>query len=125
MSGRCYGLGSAGILPAVSGILPEALFGTMRMRRGARQDARAPLLVLIIAFFAVIHAPAATLQERIAAAAPNDTIRVAAGVHAGPMLIDKLLTLAGEPGAEIRGNGAGKVITISADDVIVTGLRVT
>ena len=61
----------------------------------------------------------------IDAAAPNETIRVEAGVHAGPIMINKPLTLIGEPGAEIRGNGTGNVITITADDVTVRGLRIT
>jgi nitrous oxidase accessory protein len=67
---------------------------------------------------------ATTLQERIDAAAPNETIRVEAGTH-GSVAINKSLTLIGQPGAEIRGNGAGKVVTIAADDVTLTGLRIT
>ena len=67
----------------------------------------------------------ATLQERINAALPNDTIHIAKGVHLGPIVIDKPLTLLGEPDAEIRGNGSGKVISITVDDVTVTGLRIT
>ena len=70
-------------------------------------------------------AAAATLQDRIDAATPNDTIRVESGVHLGAIVITKPLTLAGDPGAEIRGAGAGKVITIAADDVTITGLRIT
>ena len=68
---------------------------------------------------------AATLQERIDRAAPGNTIRIEAGVHAGPIIVSKPLTLIGEKGAEIRGNGIGNVITISADDVTVSGLRVS
>src|SRR5262245_34491815 len=67
---------------------------------------------------------AATLQEQIDQAAPGDTIRVAAGVHRGAILISKSITLVGESGAEIRGGGTGKVITITADDVTIRGLRV-
>ena len=72
-----------------------------------------------------VSVSAATLQERIDAAAPGDSIHLAAGVHAGPVTIHKPLHLAGEPGAEIRGNGTGNVITIAARDVTVTGLRIT
>jgi len=68
---------------------------------------------------------AATLQERIDAASPGDTIRLESGIHAGPVVVPKPLTLAGDNGAEIRGNGIGNVITIAADDVTVTGLRIT
>ena len=68
---------------------------------------------------------AATLQEQIDAAAPNETIRVAPGVHFGAIVINKSLTLMGDPGAEIRGPGRGKVVTIAADDVTLRGLRIT
>ena len=68
---------------------------------------------------------AATLQERVDAAAPYDTLRLEAGIHAGPITISKPLTLIGEKNAEIRGNGTGKVITVAAADVTLTGLRVT
>ena len=76
-------------------------------------------------FVLSLNAGAATLQERIDATAPNEMIRVEAGVHAGPIIINKPLTLIGEPGAEIRGNGTGKVVTIAADDVTLRGLRIT
>ena len=68
---------------------------------------------------------AATLQERIDSARPNETIRIESGVHGGPVVIGKPLILAGEPGAEIRGNGSGNVVTIAADDVTLTGFRIT
>jgi nitrous oxidase accessory protein len=68
---------------------------------------------------------AATLQERVDRAMPGDTIRIEAGVHAGAVVIDKSLTLVGENGAEIRGNGIGNVVTITADDVTISDLRVT
>ena len=42
----------------------------------------------------------------------SETIRLEAGVHAGPILINKPLTLIGEKGAEIRGNGSGNVVTL-------------
>ena len=70
------------------------------------------------------HANSATLQERIDAAAPGDTIRIEAGVHAGPIVINKPLTVVGERGAEIRGDGRGNVVTIAADDVALSGLRI-
>ncbi len=88
------------------------------------RDACATQIVAITLCLA-LNAGAATLQERIDAAAPGQTIRVEAGVHAGPIKIDKPLTLIGEDGAEIHGNGVGSVITISADDVTVDGLRIT
>jgi nitrous oxidase accessory protein len=70
-------------------------------------------------------AGATTLQERIDAAAPNEAIHIESGVHAGAIKINKPLTLAGETGAEIRGNGIGNVVAIEADDVTIQGLRIT
>jgi nitrous oxidase accessory protein len=81
--------------------------------------------VVTMTFCVAIPLYAATLQERIESAAPNETIRVEAGVHAGPIVIDKSLKLIGENGAEIRGSGSGKVVTIAADDVTLTGLRIS
>ncbi len=82
-------------------------------------------LRLAIALCLVTTATAATLQERIDSAAPHATIRLEAGVHAGPIVINKPLSLVGERGAEIRGNNKGSVVTIAADDVTLSGLRIT
>jgi nitrous oxidase accessory protein len=71
------------------------------------------------------YAGAATLQQRINAALPGETVRIETGVHAGSIVVDKPLTLIGEAGAEIRGNGLGKVLTIAADDITVRDLRIT
>ena len=48
---------------------------------------------------------------------PERRSSVEAGVHAGPIIINKPLALIGEKDAEIRGNGSGNVVTIAADDV--------
>ena len=79
----------------------------------------------LLALLLASSARAEALQERIAAAASGDIIHIEAGIHAGPIVISRRLTLAGEPGAQIRGNGTGSVITIAADDVTVIGLRIT
>lgn len=80
-------------------------------------------IALLIATASFAHA--ATLQERIDASAPNETIRVESGVHAGSIIVNKPLTLVGEKGAEIRGPGVGKTITIAAQGVTIRGLRIT
>jgi nitrous oxidase accessory protein len=85
---------------------------------------RAPQIIAI-ALSLTLNAGAATLQERIDAAAPGETIRIEAGVHAGPIVIKKALTLLGEGGAEIRGSGVGKVVMIAADEVTLRGVRIT
>src|SRR5262245_22865061 len=68
---------------------------------------------------------AATLQERIDAAEPRETIHVEKAVYAGPIVINKPLTLIGENGAEILGNGKGKVVTIAANNATLRGLRIS
>jgi len=85
-------------------------------------NARYPIAV---ALCFTLNAAASTLQERIDAAALGETIQIETGVHAGPIIINKPLTLIGKPGAEIRGNGSGKVVTIAADDVTIRDLRIT
>ena len=85
-------------------------------------NARYPIAV---ALCFTLNAAASTLQERIDAAALGETIQIETGVHAGPFIINKPLTLIGKPGAEIRGNGSGKVVTIAADDVTIRDLRIT
>ena len=71
------------------------------------------------------YADAASLQQRIDAASPGDSIVLESGVHPRPVVINKRLALIANGDAEIRGHGVGKVITIAADDVTVAGLRIT
>lgn len=68
---------------------------------------------------------AMSLQEQLNAAAPNATIRVSAGIHHGPITIDKPLRLIGESDTEIRGDGSGNTVTIQAADVVLRGFRIT
>ncbi|MEO5721958.1 MAG: NosD domain-containing protein [Chthoniobacterales bacterium] len=82
----------------------------------------------VIAFLPIVllgSLSGATLQERIAAAAPNETILVEAGIHDGSVTINKPLQLIGQPGSEIRGNGSGNVVTIATDNVTLRGLKIT
>ena len=114
-------MGSARILRAGEGLrLSRTFLGTARFpqddeslgKSSFRQDAETSTLQAcapqIIAIMLVIttHVGAATLQERIDAAAPGETIQVETGVHAGPIIINKPLALIGEKDAEIRGNGS-------------------
>ena len=57
--------------------------------------------IFAIALCVASSAHAVTLQERIDAAPPNDTIRVETGLHAGAIVISKPLRLIGDQGAEI------------------------
>lgn len=70
-------------------------------------------------------APGTPLQPVIEAAAPGDTVRLAAGRHAGPVVIDRTLSLIGEPGAVVTGPGTGSVVTVTAPDVRIHGLQIS
>lgn len=61
----------------------------------------------------------------LAAAAPGDTLALAPGVHAGPLVVVKRLTLRGAaPGAIVEGGGRGSVITVAVGGVTIEDLDV-
>lgn len=64
------------------------------------------------------------LQQAIAAASPGDVLVLAPGVHLGPLLIDRPLTLQGEPGAIIDGQGLATAIKVVAPQVTLRGLAI-
>ena len=82
-------------------------------------------LTTILMIGLALSARANALQKRIDAATPGETIQIEPGVYLGPIVINKPLTLAGEAGTEVRGNGTGNVISISVEDVTLRGLRIT
>src|SRR5690606_2953326 len=97
----------------------------MRALRHIRALALAALAAgaCVPAFAAEIRvAPGEPLQEAVSAAAEGDVIRLAPGVHRGSVVIDRILTLEGEPGAVIEGPGEGSVIRVSAPGTVVRGL---
>jgi len=69
--------------------------------------------------------PGEALQPLIDAAAPGQVFRLAAGRHAGPLLIEKPLALIGEDGAVLAGNGRGSVLRVTAPDVRIEHLEIT
>lgn len=68
--------------------------------------------------------PGEALQPAIAAAGVGDVVSLASGIHRGPLVIDKRITLRGEPGAEIVGPGKGSTIVVEAPDVRIEGLTI-
>src|SRR5690606_14787219 len=60
-----------------------------------------------------------SLQAAIGRAAPGDVLRLDAGVHAGPAVIDKPLTLVGGGDAIVEANGTGSVLRVEAPDVVI------
>jgi len=72
----------------------------------------------------VVRAADTPLRQRIADAAPGSVVRLAEGVHKGPILIDKPLTLEGPPEAIVEGNRNSSVIIVNAPDVTVRGITI-
>jgi nitrous oxidase accessory protein len=68
--------------------------------------------------------PATELQRAISQARPGDVLRLRAGQYPGPILIDRSITLIGEPGSRIDGDGRGRVVTINAPDVSMSRLTI-
>ena len=51
-------------------------------------------------------------------------MRLAPGLHLGPIRIDHPLTLQGEPGAVLDGQGQGRTIEVTSPDVTIRGLLI-
>lgn len=77
----------------------------------------------VLATLAALTAPAPLAADTIRVAA-GDTITLGAGVHAGPLRIERAIVLRGEPGAVVDGGGRGTVVEIVAPGTIVEDLAV-
>lgn len=64
--------------------------------------------------------PAAALAE----ARAGDTVRVAAGVYPGELVVEVGVVLIGEPGAVLDGGGRGTVVTLAADSIELSGFTI-
>src|SRR5690606_17762229 len=85
-----------------------------------------PILALLLACPAlaaehVVMPGGDSLARAIAGAVPGDVLQLQDGTHAGPVTIDRPLTVTGTPGAVVDGHGQGTVITIAAPDVTSRG----
>ncbi|MEO5770775.1 MAG: nitrous oxide reductase family maturation protein NosD, partial [Burkholderiaceae bacterium] len=69
--------------------------------------------------------PGEAIQPLLDAAPAGQVIRLAPGRHAGPLRIDRPLSLVGETGAVLAGAGTGSVIVVTAPDVRIEGLEIT
>jgi nitrous oxidase accessory protein len=62
------------------------------------------------------------LQPVLDRAAEGDVVVLSRGEHRGRVVIERRLTLEGEPGAVLHGPGKGSVVTVSAPEAVVRGL---
>ncbi|MBN8891423.1 MAG: nitrous oxide reductase family maturation protein NosD, partial [Rhodospirillales bacterium] len=89
--------------------------------------AAAAMLALAPASFgASVDVPAipGVLQAAIAAAAAGDVLELEPGVHSGPVMLDRAITLAGRPGAVIDGQHHGSVVEVTAPGATVRDLTI-
>lgn len=64
-----------------------------------------------------------SISDAIRRAAPGDRIVLARGIyHDSTIVVDRPLTISGEPGAVLDGSRATHILRIEADDVTVRGL---
>lgn len=94
-----------------------------------RQFLLLPALLALLAVVAearVIRAEATTgLGPVVASAQAGDTIRVEPGLFLeDSVLVDRRLTLLGQPGAMLDANGGGHALLVRADSVVIRGLEI-
>ena len=65
-----------------------------------------------------------TLEQALAKAGPGDTLQLQKGVYYGPVTIEKSIHLVGQSGTVIDGGMQGRIITISAADVIIRNIKI-
>lgn len=65
-----------------------------------------------------------SIPDVISKASTGDIVRLGAGLYAGPVTIDRSISLLGEEGARIVGPGTGSVVTVTATDVRIEGLDI-
>lgn len=71
-----------------------------------------------------VKAKPGALAAAVAKARPGDVLDLEAGIHQGPVVLSKPVTLQGRPGAELVGNGEASVIRVSVPGVSVRGLTI-
>ncbi len=67
---------------------------------------------------------AGALQRAIVGSNPGDVLTLTAGTYLGPFVIDHPLTLQGAAGVILDGQGQGSVVTLTGDDITLTGLTI-
>ena len=99
---------------------------TLRARLAAGLLGLACLSANVSAIGATVEvAPqAGALANALARAGEGDTLVLAPGIHRGPVIIDRSVSVVGEPGSVVDAGGQGRVITVAAPNVTVRGLTI-
>ena len=71
-----------------------------------------------------ILAPPGGATAAISAAVAGDTVVLARGVHAGPLVVAAPIVLRGQPGAVVDGGGRGSVVSVGASGAAVEDLAI-
>jgi len=71
-----------------------------------------------------VAATKGALAQALAGAVNGDILRLAPGVHSGPIVVGKTVTLDGQGQAVIDGNGTSRVVTIDAPAVMLRRVTV-
>jgi nitrous oxidase accessory protein len=70
--------------------------------------------------------PFHSVAAAVRASAPGGTVVIKAGHYREPTItIDRKITLAGEPGAVLDGEGSHEILVLRADGIVITGLEFT
>ncbi|TRD23222.1 nitrous oxide reductase family maturation protein NosD [Palleronia caenipelagi] len=91
----------------------------------ARLALIASVVFPISALAAEIAVAPGALAAALERAQDGDVLRLAPGDYAGPVVIDRPVTLEGKGDAHIDAGGTGSVITVTAPDVTLRGLILT
>lgn len=92
---------------------------------GSQRPWAFPLLSLLLVWAGGADAVWPSLQPQVDAAEPGAVLTLEPGTYAGPLLINKSLTLDGRGQVTIDAGGQGSVITLAADGATLKGLRLT
>ena len=66
-----------------------------------------------------------TVREAVEAAPSDTAVRIPAGTYNEDIVVDKPLTLVGEEGARLVGDGNGTVVSVEADDTAVVSVSIS
>ena len=116
---------SSGVVCLIAAAVVLLLSNRLSRKRAVKPSAAFPLAAVLAGVLLVPSIGSAqSLQARLDAAPRGSTVVIDGGTHQGPVLIRGPLTVVGRNRPLIDGGGAGSVITIAGDDVVLRGFEV-